>query len=73
MKRLVAVAFGISLLGGTLSAAQAQGTTGSSGAKTHSAGHRLSPQNHNRAVHKKNHRGGKKGKKNSGGTTQPPK
>jgi Ni/Co efflux regulator RcnB len=71
LKKLVAIALGISLLGGTLSAAQAQGTTGSSG---HSAGHRLGSHSHKRAVHKKNHRGGKKGKKSSGGTTtQPPK
>ena len=74
MTKLVTIAFGISLIGGTLFPANAQGTTGSSGAKTHSAGHRLAPQNHNRAVHKKSHRGGKKGKKSSGGsTTQPPK
>ena len=31
MRRLLVIAFGLSLLGGTLSAAQAQGTTGSSG------------------------------------------
>jgi hypothetical protein len=77
MKRLVAIAFGISLLGGTLSAAQAQGTTGSTDSKTHftkNGGHRLTPQNHSRSVQKHSHRGGKKGKKSSGGgTTQPPK
>ena len=74
MKKLVAIAFGLSLLGGTLSGAQAQGTGGSPGHQTHSGGHRLAPQSHSKAVHKKSHRGGKKGKKSSGGgTTQPPK
>jgi hypothetical protein len=66
MKRLVAIAFGISLLGGTISAAQAQGTTGSTDSKAHvtrGGGHRLTPQSHSRSTHKKNQRGGKKGKK----------
>ena len=75
MKRLVAVAFGISLLGGTLAAAHAQGTSGSTDSKMHAAtGHRLTPQGHGGSLHKKSHRGGKKGKKSSGGgTTRPPK
>jgi hypothetical protein len=73
MKNLLAVAFGLSLLGGTLSGAQAQGTSGSTDSHAHATkgGHRLAPQSHARGGHKK---GGKKGKKSSGGsTTQPPK
>jgi hypothetical protein len=75
MKRLLAIAFGISLLSGTLSAALAQGTGGSTDKTpaTKSGGHRLAPHNAS-GLHQKRHRGGKKGKKSSGGsTTQPPK
>jgi hypothetical protein len=71
MKKLLAIAFGLSLLGGTLSAVQAQGTGGSPGKHSHGAKHgqRLAPHGHGHG-----HKGGKKGKKSSGGsTTQPPK
>ena len=71
MKKLLAIAFGLSLLGGTLWAAQAQGTGGSTDRHSHATKHhqRLAPHGHGHG-----HKGGKKGKKSSGGsTTQPPK
>jgi hypothetical protein len=77
MKNALAIAVGLSVLSTALAPADAQGTTGSTDSKAHvtrNGGHRLGPQSHSRSTHKKNHRGGKKGKKSSGGTTtRPPK
>ncbi len=79
MKKVLAMAAGLSVLGATVIAAAAQDTGGDKAVKGGTA-HRMMSLRYGQSVQKghkggkKGHKGGKKSKKSSGGgTTQPPK